>query len=66
MRAIGAWDSGRARRIGGSALTMLGGAILSLVVLYMLSSNPSGVTVALGVVAGMIIGQGVRTAVIRR
>jgi outer membrane lipoprotein SlyB len=45
---------------------MLGGAILSLFALSMISSNPSGITVALGVVAGMIIGQGVRTAVTRR
>jgi hypothetical protein len=62
---VGVWPR-HARRIGGSALAMLAGAILSLVVLYMLSSNPSGVTVALGVVVGMIIGQGVRTAVTRR
>jgi hypothetical protein len=45
---------------------MLGGVVLSTGVLYTLSDNPSGATVALGVVAGLIIGQAVRTAVTRR
>jgi hypothetical protein len=45
---------------------MLVGASLSLVALDMISSDLSGGTVALGVVAGMIIGQGVRAAVTRR
>jgi hypothetical protein len=64
-RCAGLWPR-RARAVGGSALAMLGGAILSLVVLYPISGNPSGVTVALGGVAGMVIGHGVRTAVTRR
>jgi hypothetical protein len=38
---------------------MLVGAILSVFVLYMLSDNPSGATVALGMVAGTVIGHAV-------
>ena len=64
-RCVGLWTR-RARRVGAAALAMLGGAIVSLYVLDMTSSNPAGATVALGVVAGMIIGQAVWTAVRQR
>jgi hypothetical protein len=64
-RCVGLWPR-RARSLGGSAVAMLGGASVSLVALNMISSDLSGGTVALGVVAGMIIGQAMRTAVTRR
>ena len=52
----------RARAVGMSALAMLAGTVLSLVVLYALSDNPAPPTVALGVVSGMILGQAAWTA----
>lgn len=52
----------RARAIGMSALAMLGGATLSLIVLYAVSDTPSVITVGIGVASGMILGQAVWTA----
>jgi hypothetical protein len=46
----GLWPR-RARRVGGSTLAMLGGVVLSMAVLYLVSNNPSSASIALGVVA---------------
>jgi ABC-type uncharacterized transport system permease subunit len=42
---------------------MLAGAVVSTVALYTISPRPQVTTVVLGVVAGMVIGQSVWTAI---
>jgi hypothetical protein len=50
------------RRRVSSATGMLVGAAVSLVALYAVSDNPSNATVAIGVVAGVILGHAVWSA----
>ena len=61
-RCVGLWGR-RVRTVGASALAMLGGAVLGVLALYTVSGNPSGATIALGVLAGMMIGEAVRAAI---
>ena len=53
-----AWHH-RVREVGMSALAMVVGAVVSVLVLYTIDVDPSDMTILLGVVAGMVIGQAV-------
>ena len=54
---VGLW-----RRRLSSATGMLSGAILSMLLLYAVSDNPSAIIVALGVAVGAILGRAVWAA----
>ena len=60
-RCRGLWKR-RAR----SVVAMLGGAILSTLVLYTISGDPQGWAVVLSVLVGMIVGEALRAAATRR
>jgi hypothetical protein len=60
-RCVGLWRR-RGVAVGFSAAAMLGGAILSTTVLYLVSDRPSVITVAIGVLSGAILGQAVLEA----
>ena len=60
-RCRGLWRL-RIRRVGASALMILGGALVSTAMLYTVNSDPSGLIFTIVVLIGAIIGQAVRTA----
>ena len=52
----------RARRMGRSAVAMLGGALVVTVILFLVDSTPSDLVLAIAVLLGAIVGQALLTA----